>query len=62
MQSYIHRYAANELQQSLNHNPFTALIGPRQCGKSTLVNYIELMSFTWTELALIMKTTGLFAR
>jgi len=40
MQSYIDRYVAGELQQSLNHNPVTALIGPRQCGKSTLARHV----------------------
>ena len=40
MQSYINRQATNELQHSLNHNPVTALIGPRQCGKSTLARHI----------------------
>jgi predicted AAA+ superfamily ATPase len=40
MQSYINRNATSELQQSLSHNPVTALIGPRQCGKSTLARHI----------------------
>lgn len=40
MQRYIDRNAARELQQSLSHNPVTALIGPRQCGKSTLAQHV----------------------
>ncbi len=37
---YIDRYITEELRQSLRENPVTALIGPRQCGKSTLAQYI----------------------
>jgi len=33
---YIHRTAEKEVLLSLGQNPVTALIGPRQCGKSTL--------------------------
>ncbi len=40
MQSYVNRNATSELQQSLGHNPVTALIGPRQCGKSTLARHV----------------------
>ncbi len=40
MQRYIDRQAAGELQQSLSNNPVTALIGPRQCGKSTLAGHL----------------------
>ena len=40
MQRYIDRQATDELQQSLSHNPVTALIGPRQCGKSTLARHV----------------------
>lgn len=40
MQRYIERNKAGEIQKSLQHNPVTALIGPRQCGKSTLVRHI----------------------
>ena len=40
MQRYIDRQAAQKLQQSLANNPVTALIGPRQCGKSTLVRHV----------------------
>jgi uncharacterized protein len=39
MQGYINRRLAGELQRSLDHNPVTALIGPRQCGKSTLARH-----------------------
>lgn len=40
MQGYIKRQQAAELQQSLVANPVTALIGPRQCGKSTLAGQV----------------------
>ena len=40
MQRYIERSKADEILQSLKHNPVTALIGPRQCGKSTLARHI----------------------
>lgn len=40
MQRYIDRQAARELQYSLDHNPVTGLIGPRQCGKSTLAQHL----------------------
>ncbi|NTW07346.1 MAG: ATP-binding protein [Syntrophaceae bacterium] len=40
MQRYINRYVTGELQQSLSQNPVTALIGPRQCGKSTLARHV----------------------
>lgn len=40
MQRYIERRITKELQQSLRHNPVTALIGPRQCGKSTLARHV----------------------
>ncbi len=40
MQGYIDRHLSGELKKSLTHNPVTALIGPRQCGKSTLARHI----------------------
>jgi uncharacterized protein len=40
MQRYIERSAAVKIRQSIEQNPVTALIGPRQCGKSTLARYI----------------------
>ena len=40
MQGYIARQRTDELKQSLSHNPVTALIGPRQCGKSTLARHV----------------------
>jgi uncharacterized protein len=40
MQRYIERHLSIELQKSMAHNPVTALIGPRQCGKSTLARHI----------------------
>lgn len=40
MQAYIDRDASREIRQSIRHNPVTALIGPRQCGKSTLARRI----------------------
>jgi hypothetical protein len=40
MQRYIKRQLTGDLEKSLTHNPVTALIGPRQCGKSTLARHI----------------------
>jgi uncharacterized protein len=40
MQRYVNRHLSGELKKSLIHNPVTALIGPRQCGKSTLARHI----------------------
>lgn len=40
MQRYIKRNKSDEIQISLQNNPVTALIGPRQCGKSTLARHI----------------------
>lgn len=37
---YIRRNIEEELQKSLSNTPVTALIGPRQCGKSTLAKKI----------------------
>jgi predicted AAA+ superfamily ATPase len=40
MQRYIERSAVAEIRHSLENNPVTALIGPRQCGKSTLARHV----------------------
>jgi predicted AAA+ superfamily ATPase len=40
LQRYIPRRIAVDLQYSLNNFPITALLGPRQCGKSTLAKHI----------------------
>ncbi|OAD20250.1 AAA ATPase [Candidatus Thiomargarita nelsonii] len=40
LQIYIPRRLATELRDSLNSFPITALLGPRQCGKSTLAKHI----------------------
>lgn len=37
---YIPRQLENEVRSSLTKNPVTAVLGPRQCGKSTLVKQI----------------------
>ncbi len=37
MHGYIHRIAENALIRAVNRVPVTAVLGPRQCGKSTLV-------------------------
>jgi predicted AAA+ superfamily ATPase len=36
----IKRKLTNEINESLRHFPVVALIGPRQCGKSTLIRYL----------------------
>lgn len=40
MQTYIHRQLADKIQQSIENYPVTAILGPRQCGKSTLAKSI----------------------
>lgn len=40
MQRYIDRILAAELQESIRTNPVSAVLGPRQCGKSTLVRHV----------------------
>ncbi|MBW2559564.1 MAG: AAA family ATPase, partial [Deltaproteobacteria bacterium] len=40
MQTYIPRHLEYDLQNSLDSFPVTALLGPRQCGKSTLARRI----------------------
>lgn len=40
MQTYIPRHLEYDLQNSLDSFPVTALLGPRQCGKSTLARQI----------------------
>jgi len=37
---YLHRFIEEDVKKSLSHFPVTAIIGPRQCGKSTLVKHI----------------------
>lgn len=39
MQSYVQRQKEQELRRSLAANPVTAILGPRQCGKSTLARH-----------------------
>jgi predicted AAA+ superfamily ATPase len=40
MMKLINRKLTKEIRESLRHFPVVALIGPRQCGKSTLVRYL----------------------
>ena len=37
---YIHRYIETEVLKSIQNFPVTAVTGPRQCGKSTLVKHL----------------------
>ena len=37
---YIHRYIEDSVLRSIQHFPVTAVTGPRQCGKSTLVKHL----------------------
>ena len=41
MDKLIKRHLYGELRESLEYNPVVALIGPRQCGKSTLAKMIQ---------------------
>jgi hypothetical protein len=75
MHDYIHRLLTKEIEVSLEHYPVTALLGPRQCGKSTLskrilekiddTNYLDLElpsdlgKMSDPELFLRAKTTSL---
>ncbi|ADU67275.1 AAA family ATPase [Desulfurispirillum indicum S5] len=38
---YIPRHLATKLQEALTDTPVVCLLGPRQCGKSTLVRHLE---------------------
>ena len=40
LHSYLPRFFEKELGYSLEHNPVTAVVGPRQSGKSTLVRHM----------------------
>lgn len=40
MQVYVERLLTADLKRSIDINPVTAVIGPRQCGKSTLVRHV----------------------
>ena len=45
MHMYIHRYIEPDVLKSIQNFPVTAITGPRQCGKSTLVKHlIEIYS------------------
>ena len=35
MHGYIHRFIEEKLQRALGRSPAVAILGPRQCGKST---------------------------
>ncbi|NTW56059.1 MAG: ATP-binding protein [Chlorobiaceae bacterium] len=37
---YLDRIIAGEVQQGLKNYPVTAIVGPRQCGKSTLIRHL----------------------
>ena len=37
---YYNRSIEDEIIQSIANNPITAILGPRQCGKSTLARHI----------------------
>ena len=40
MQGLIDRYLAHNVKRRLQHNPAVAILGPRQCGKTTLASQI----------------------
>ena len=37
---YFHRTIENDIMESLENYAVTAILGPRQCGKSTLAKFI----------------------
>ena len=41
MDNYISRWLETSVCRGLTHNPVVAVLGPRQCGKSTLVKKIR---------------------
>ncbi len=41
MQTYINRYITNEILENLLDFPVVAILGPRQCGKSTLAKWLS---------------------
>lgn len=45
---YYERYIENEIKETIKHFPVTAIVGPRQCGKSTLSKHL-LAGFTDVE-------------
>lgn len=49
---YIQRNIEQQVLMSLKNNPVTAVIGPRQCGKSTLVKHILTQYPQWVYLDL----------
>lgn len=38
--AYLSRHLEKEVRSSLDKNPVTAILGPRQCGKSTMIKHI----------------------
>ena len=40
MQEFIDRHLANTVKRRLQNNPAVAILGPRQCGKTTLAGQI----------------------
>ena len=51
MQGYISRDLENRIREELSFFPVVAIIGPRQCGKSTLARQLlSEMSGTWLDL------------
>ena len=41
MAEYINRIIEGQILESISNNYVTALLGPRQCGKSTLAKHIK---------------------
>jgi predicted AAA+ superfamily ATPase len=52
MQELIHRYLAGTIKRRLQNNPAVAILGPRQCGKTTLAGQIvkELKQSVYLDL------------
>jgi len=40
MMPYLNRLATAEVEECIKHSPVTAVLGPRQCGKSTLTKHL----------------------
>ena len=51
MHGYIQRFAEKKLSESLARSPAVAVLGPRQCGKSTMCKkMLEMLSAVYLDL------------
>ena len=48
--AYYSRFYETAIKESLKHFPVTAITGPRQCGKSTLVKHLVKDNYIYLDL------------